>query len=341
MGEAIAVGGINKGTTGMPVGLFSIYSTGQSVSVCVKDILLRILVIIFLSLTVVFACVDIRFSSMSPLSSKPALVKVLTIHGGLNLNGLGLRWGIDEALAQRDDDLQFTPLETFTPLENSFLTGFTDQQGKGKSLAEFSKLREEMVKMQIEARGIIDKRVLEVMRKVKRHQFVPQEYQRYAYEDMPLPIGKGQTISQPYIVALMTELLALTDKEKILEIGTGSGYQAAILAELAAYVYTIEILPTLAKQADALLKRLGYKNVLVKCGDGYLGWEEYAPFDAIIVTCAPKEIPQNLVKQLADGGSMVIPVGGADQELILVEKKNNEIKVRSVIPVRFVPMRKE
>ncbi len=203
----------------------------------------------------------------------------------------------------------------------------------------FSKLCEEMVKGQIEARGINDNRLLQAMRKVMRHQFVPQRYRRFAYEDRPLPIGKGQTISQPYIVALMTELLGLTGKERVLEIGTGSGYQAAVLAELAAYVYTIEILPTLAERADELLRRLGYKNIRIKCGDGYLGWEEYAPFDAIIVTCAPEEIPQALVEQLADRGRMVIPLGSFYQELKLIEKQNNEIKIRSIIPVRFVPMR--
>ncbi len=210
--------------------------------------------------------------------------------------------------------------------------------GREEEGPEFSKLREEMVRTQIEARGIKDRGVLEAMRKVRRHQFVPPRYQRFAYEDTPLSIGEGQTISQPYIVALMTELLRLTGKEKVLEIGTGSGYQAAILAELAAYVYTVEILPNLAHQADQLLKRLGYKNILVKCGDGYFGWKEYAPFDAIIVTCAPEEIPSALVEQLADGGRMVMPVGSTSQELILIEKKNNEIKIKDVIPVRFVPM---
>ncbi|MBU0549569.1 MAG: protein-L-isoaspartate(D-aspartate) O-methyltransferase [Candidatus Omnitrophica bacterium] len=195
-----------------------------------------------------------------------------------------------------------------------------------------------MVAAQIEARGIKDKRVLEAMRSVPRHKFVPQPYQRFAYRDTPLPIAEGQTISQPYIVALMTELLELTGKERVLEIGTGSGYQAAILAELAARVYTIEIIPALAKGAEELLKTLGYNNILVKCGDGYVGWEEHAPFDAVIVTCAPEEIPQPLIEQLADGGRMVLPVGSIYQELILVEKKDREIKKRSIIPVRFVPM---
>lgn len=203
---------------------------------------------------------------------------------------------------------------------------------------QFAKLRKEMVRLQIETRGVKDKRVLEAMRSVKRHLFVPQIYQKLAYNDTPLPIGEGQTISQPYIVALMTELLGLTGKEKVLEIGTGSGYQAAILAELAAYVYTIEILPGLVQRAGSLLKQLGYKNILVKCGDGYLGWQEYAPFDAIIVTCAPEEIPQTLVEQLAEGGRMVVPVGSIYQELMLIEKENNEVRKKGIIPVRFVPM---
>ena len=202
----------------------------------------------------------------------------------------------------------------------------------------FNKLRDEMVRTQIEARGIKDKRLLEVMRKVPRHRFVPQAYKRSAYKDRPLPIGEGQTISQPYIVALMTELLRLTGTQKVLEIGTGSGYQAAILAELSGYVYTIEILSTLAERAEKLLESLGYKNILVKCGDGYIGWQEHAPFDGIIVTCAPEEVPAALVEQLADGGRMVIPVGSIYQELMLIEKKNGQVKVKSIIPVRFVPM---
>ena len=196
-----------------------------------------------------------------------------------------------------------------------------------------------MVSLQIEQRGITDSRVLQAMRRVRRHEFVPEVLRQLAYEDMPLPIGEGQTISQPFIVALMTQLLDLSGEERVLEIGTGSGYQAAILAELADFVYTIEIIPGLAQAADELLKKLGYRNILVKCADGYLGWEEYAPFDAIIVTCAPDEIPPALVEQLVDGGRMVIPVGSIDQELVLAEKKNNKIVTKDIIPVRFVPMR--
>jgi len=209
---------------------------------------------------------------------------------------------------------------------------------KTSAQRDFKGLREEMVRAQIEARGIKDKRVLEAMLKVERHRFVPLVLQDLAYEDEPLPIGEGQTISQPYIVALMTELLQLKGNEKVLEIGTGSGYQAAILGELAREVYTIEILPTLAEQAEELLSDLGYENIKVKCGDGYLGWPEFSPFDAIIVTCAPEEVPQSLVEQLAEGGRMVIPVGETYQELKLLVKLKGKIEEKNIIPVRFVPM---
>lgn len=203
---------------------------------------------------------------------------------------------------------------------------------------DFKNLRERMVKYQIEQRGVKDRGVLEAMLKVERHRFVPKDLQHLAYEDMPLPIGEGQTISQPYIVALMTEALQLEGNEKVLEIGTGSGYQAAILAELVREVYTIEILPKLANQAQKLLDELGYRNIKVKCGDGYLGWPEVSPFDAIIVTCAPPEVPPPLIEQLAEGGRMVIPVGTAYQELKLLVKTQGRIEQKSIIPVRFVPM---
>ena len=202
----------------------------------------------------------------------------------------------------------------------------------------FVRARRDMIETQIKARGIEDERLLKAMLKVKRHLFVPVHIQKLAYSDRPLPIGEEQTISQPYIVAIMTELLNLDGDEKILEIGTGSGYQAAILAELAKEVYTIEILEPLAKQSEKILNDLGYENITVKCGDGYRGWEEYAPFDAIIVTCAPPNIPQLLIEQLAEGGRMVIPVGTLWQELKLLEKVNARIKTSSIIPVRFVPM---
>ena len=203
---------------------------------------------------------------------------------------------------------------------------------------DFAKLREEMVKTQIINRGIKDMRVIKAMQKVERHLFIPYSLRELAYEDTPLPIGEGQTISQPYIVALMTELLNLKGNEKVLEIGTGSGYQAAILAELAKEVYTIEILEPLAKRAEKLLKELGYKNIQVKCGDGFLGWPEQAPFDAIIVTCAPEDIPEALIEQLKEGARLVIPVGSSWQILKLVEKKEGKINILDIIPVRFVPM---
>jgi protein-L-isoaspartate(D-aspartate) O-methyltransferase len=197
-----------------------------------------------------------------------------------------------------------------------------------------------MVSRQLQARGIKDKRVLAAMGKVPREEFVPEQQRPFAYEDRPLPIGQGQTISQPYIVALMTELLAIKKDEKVLEIGTGSGYQAAILAELTPNVYTIEILPELAQRAAATLKRLGYLKVQVKTGDGYKGWKEYAPFDGIIVTCAPDHVPKPLGQQLKEGGRMVIPVGEApgQQNLYLLKKVKGKLESTAVIPVIFVPM---
>ncbi|MEW5693894.1 MAG: protein-L-isoaspartate(D-aspartate) O-methyltransferase [Candidatus Hydrogenedentota bacterium] len=204
---------------------------------------------------------------------------------------------------------------------------------------DFKQLRERMVKEQIERRGVKDKRVLDVMRKIERHKFVPLNVQRYAYEDCPQPIGMDQTISQPYIVALMTELLELKGDEKVLEIGTGSGYQAAVLAELCKEVYTIEIIPELGNQARERLKGLGYKNIKVLVGDGYKGWPEYAPFDAIIITAAPPEIPQPLIDQLDTGGILVAPVGVTWQELFRVQKsQDGNIIKEPIIPVRFVPM---
>ena len=210
---------------------------------------------------------------------------------------------------------------------------------RGESQDRFTEAREEMVKTQIEARRIKDKRVLKVMRTVPRHKFVLPIYQKIAYSDRPLPIGYAQTISQPYIVALMTESLKLKGGEKVLEIGTGSGYQAAILAELAKEVYTIEIIPGLTKKAEKTLKKLGYKNIKVKCGDGYLGWPEYAPFNAIIVTCAPDHIPQPLTDQLAEGGRMVIPIADTyPQRLTLIQKKKGEIVQEVITGCMFVPM---
>ncbi len=203
---------------------------------------------------------------------------------------------------------------------------------------EYSFERNQMVKQQIEARGIKDERVLKAMQKVPRHKFIPEKYRFMAYEDHPVSIGSGQTISQPYIVALMTELLDLEKGEKVLEIGTGSGYQAAVLAELTDRVYSIEIIPELGKQAEATLKKLNYENVKVKIGDGYRGWPEYEPFDAIIVTAAPDHVPPKLVEQLAEKGKMVIPVGDFFQELKILTKKNGKVEEKIVTGVRFVPM---
>ncbi|MCS7338273.1 MAG: protein-L-isoaspartate(D-aspartate) O-methyltransferase [Verrucomicrobiae bacterium] len=188
-------------------------------------------------------------------------------------------------------------------------------------------------------RGITNARVLEVMGKVPRHEFVPENLRAEAYDDGPLPIGYGQTISQPFIVAFMTEQLDPQPTDRVLEIGTGSGYQAAVLAELVKEVYTIEIIEPLAKRAEADLRRLGYTNVFVRVGDGYKGWPEKAPFDAIIVTCAPEKIPEPLIAQLKDGGRMIIPVGPVwNQELILLRKRGDKLEKRAVLPVRFVPM---
>jgi protein-L-isoaspartate(D-aspartate) O-methyltransferase len=199
-------------------------------------------------------------------------------------------------------------------------------------------MKEEMVETQIRARGIKDEDILNVMRKVDRHRFVPEEMRHQAYSDRPLPIGEGQTISQPYIVALMTKLLELKGGERVLEVGTGSGYQAAILAELANYVYTIEIIESLGLSAETLLRELGYRNIDVKIGDGYIGWDEFAPFDAIIVTAAPPHIPQPLLDQLKEGGRLVIPVGDYYQELKKVTKAKGQIESQNVTPVVFVPM---
>ena len=202
----------------------------------------------------------------------------------------------------------------------------------------FGLMREKMVKIQIERRGIRDRRVLDALRRVERHRFVPPDLQERAYDDGALPIGEGQTISQPYIVSIMTELLKLGGDERVLEIGTGSGYQAAVLAELVSHVYTIEIVERLARQAEARLLALGYGNVTVRLGDGYRGWPEEAPFDAIIVTAAPDHVPQPLVDQLREGGRMVIPVGGGAQDLVLLVKEQGKIREEQIIPVRFVPM---
>ncbi|MFC2098611.1 protein-L-isoaspartate(D-aspartate) O-methyltransferase [Bacteroidota bacterium] len=197
---------------------------------------------------------------------------------------------------------------------------------------------ETMVESQIVARGITDKELIRVMKQTPRHLFVPERLKDQAYRDHPLPIGWGQTISQPYIVAIMTEYLGLSGDEKVLEIGTGSGYQAAILSQLVDTCYSIEVVEELANESGQRLDEQGYKNVVVKWGDGYKGWAEHAPFDRIIITAAPDIIPEKLVEQLAIGGRMVLPVGSHFQELILITKNQKGIKRKNIIPVRFVPM---
>ncbi len=218
--------------------------------------------------------------------------------------------------------------------------GFAPEAGAAEP--DFAAERQRMVAEQLAApgRGIRSSRVLTAMGKVPRHVFVPEPLRGQAYNDYPLPIGYDQTISQPFIVAFMTEQIEPKPEDKVLEIGTGSGYQAAILAELVREVYTIEIVDPLARSAEAVLKGLGYTNVTVKAGDGYQGWPEAAPFDAIIVTCAPDHVPQPLVDQLKEGGRMIIPVGGAgrDQKLYILRKSAGKLETRAVLPVRFVPM---
>jgi len=209
-------------------------------------------------------------------------------------------------------------------------------------MQDYKKLREEMVKTQIENRGVKDSATLAALRKVPRHSFVPTDQVTNAYEDRPLPIGYGQTISQPYIVAYMTEIIKPKPGQKLLEIGAGSGYQAAVLAEIVSKVYTIEIVEELGEQARIRLKNLNYKNVEVKTADGYYGWKEHAPFDAIVVTAAAEFIPTPLKEQLKDGGRMIIPVGSPymTQQLMLIEKTGDKYRTSSKMPVRFVPFKR-
>jgi protein-L-isoaspartate(D-aspartate) O-methyltransferase len=217
------------------------------------------------------------------------------------------------------------------------LAGFLSAGAPGE---EFRKEREAMVRDQIAARGVLDARVLEAMSRVPRHLFVPSQSRSRAYGDHPLPIGRGQTISQPYIVAFMTESLKLKPGEKVLEVGTGSGYQSAVLACMTDRVFTVEIDGELAREAAATLRELGYGSVRVRAGDGFFGWPEAAPFDAVIVTCAANRVPRPLVEQLGDGGRLVIPLekGPLSQTLTLVTKRNGKVTVRELLDVLFVPM---
>jgi protein-L-isoaspartate(D-aspartate) O-methyltransferase len=205
--------------------------------------------------------------------------------------------------------------------------------------SDFAAERQKMVEQQLKPRGIHDERVLAAMAKVPREEFVPENLRAQSYSDAAMPIGHDQTISQPFIVGFMTEQLRPQPTDRVLEIGTGSGYQTAILAELVKDVYTIEIIEPLGKDASARLARLGYTNAHVKVGDGFQGWPEVAPFDAIIVTCAPDKVPQPLTEQLKEGGRMIVPVGnGLDQQLFLLEKKDGQLAERAILPVRFVQM---
>lgn len=224
--------------------------------------------------------------------------------------------------------------------------GQRDSANKNKSTkagyyqdeSEWKKEAAKMVRNQLISRGITDQNVLQVMGSTPRHLFVPEDMAIAAYYDGPLPIGEGQTISQPYIVAIMTELLRLKGDEKVLEIGTGSGYQAAVLSQLVDTCYSIELVKKLADSANTLLKQLGYSNVITRCADGYKGWPEHAPFDRIIITAAPEEIPPLLIEQLKPGGIMVLPVGKFYQELIVVTKTKRGIHKERILPVSFVPM---
>lgn len=226
-------------------------------------------------------------------------------------------------------------------LLNPFL--FSCQKGCAKTepADSFARARSEMIERHLKWRNITNEKVLAAMGKVPREKFVPEALQNKAYADIPLPIGKDQTISQPYVVAVMTQAINPKPQDRVLEIGTGSGYQAAVLAEIVREVYTIEIVPDLAEQAGARLKTLGYQNIFVKAGDGYLGWPEQAPFDAIVITASPPRIPEPLKEQLKEGGRLIVPLGGEErfQELILYTKKNGELLAGPKrIPVMFVPM---
>jgi protein-L-isoaspartate(D-aspartate) O-methyltransferase len=227
-------------------------------------------------------------------------------------------------------------MEFLFPLSLQFMVFHLAAQSSGES--PYAGKRWEMVESQIIARGIRNTAVIQAMLNVPRHEFVPPDLRAGAYDDNPIPVGMGQTISQPYIVALMTELLNPASGMKVLEVGTGSGYQSAVLAETGCELYTIEIVESLAMKARTILERIGYSNIAYRIGDGYQGWEEHAPFDGIIVTAAPGHVPPRLIEQLKVGGRMVIPVGDESQELLLIEKTETGITKKRITAVRFVPM---
>lgn len=256
-------------------------------------------------------------------------------------------WGEEPPARDRPEEREITPEpqvsgEKADAGESGPESGAGSRSAPDSPRSPYATARRKMIEDQLKAHGrdIRDQRVLAAMEAVPRHEFVPAAERSRAYGDHPLPIGHGQTISQPFIVAYMTEQLAPEKEHRVLEIGTGSGYQAAVLAELVDTVFTIEIVEELGKHATATLERLGYGNVRTRVGDGYRGWPEEAPFDAIIVTCAPDDIPPALVEQLAEGGRMMIPVGpqGRAQELVLLEKRQGQVEEKRVMSVRFVPM---
>lgn len=224
------------------------------------------------------------------------------------------------------------------PSRNALSPAALPAQSTSTDSNEQREARERMVREQIAARGVRDPRVLEALRKVPRHLFVPAEMQPWAHSDGPLPIGRGQTISQPYIVAFMSEALELKPQDRVLEIGTGSGYQAAVLVHLAREVYSIEIVEPLAREAAERLRRLGYTSVKLRVGDGYRGWPEAAPFDAIIVTAAPDHVPPALIEQLREGGRLVLPLGRYEQDLVRLRRTPQGLRKEILLPVRFVPM---
>jgi len=236
--------------------------------------------------------------------------------------------------APRSDTVPDSQGTALTAEEDAGLESFVDS-------SEHAQLRQRMVERQIEARNVRDTAVLRAMRTVPRHRFVPEASPETAYSDTPYPIGFGQTISQPYIVAFMAEAAAIQPGDRVLEIGTGSGYGAAVLGELGAEVYTIEIIPELAQRARRVLAELGYDEVRVRTGNGWLGWPENAPYDAVVVTAAPDEVPEALLEQLAVGGTLVVPVGEVRQSLRVIEKTEEGLEDESVLPVRFVPMVEE